>query len=87
MFQNGAHSQIRSLVLASKRNLVSEPLREISVTAESARVCFVIVRNSGCLIASEGWLEMRDADDGENENQAPPGQTQPGSSILGPARL
>ena len=87
VFQNGDHSQITSLALASKRNLVSEPFREISVTIESTWVCSVIMRNSGWLIASEGWLEMRDGDDGENEHQPPLGQTWPGSSILGPVRL
>lgn len=28
---------------------------------------------------------MRHGDDGENENQAPLGQTRPGCSVLGPA--
>lgn len=50
-------------------------------------MCSVIIRNSGWLIASEGWLEMRHGDDGENENQTPLGQIRPGCSVLGPARL
>ena len=87
MFQNGTRSQITSLALVRKTNLVSEPFREISGNTESACVYSVIMRKSGWLIASEGCLEMRDGDDGENESQAPQGQTWPWSSLFGPKRL
>ena len=60
--------------------------------AESARVCPVVLRESGWLITSDGGgggggLVMKHGDDGEIANQAPRDEWGPGSSLLCPARL